>query len=79
MAKAKFESLAKTFSLLSTHEENPRKKVLLAQIAQTYSELAAEDWVAPTGNMSRATFDPATVNLPDLCERVAALVEDFTQ
>lgn len=35
-------------------------------------------WVAPTGTVSRATFDQSTVTLAQLAQRVAALVNDLT-
>lgn len=35
-------------------------------------------WVAATGGTSRATFDTATVTLPQLAERVKALLDDLT-
>lgn len=34
-------------------------------------------WADPTGTVSRATFDPATVTLPQLAEAVAALILDL--
>jgi len=34
-------------------------------------------WAAPTGIRTRTTFDPATVTLVQLAERVAALLEDL--
>lgn len=34
-------------------------------------------YVAPTGTLSRATFDEATVTLPQLAQRVAALITDL--
>lgn len=36
-----------------------------------------ETWVAPTGTLDRATFDTATITLPELAERVAALLTDL--
>ena len=38
---------------------------------------AAIGWGLPTGTLTRTTFDPATVTLSQLAERVAALVTDF--
>lgn len=35
-------------------------------------------WSAPTGSVSRATFNPAGVTLSQLGERVAALINDLT-
>lgn len=35
-------------------------------------------WTAPTGTASRASFDPASVSLPDLAQRVKALVDDLS-
>ncbi len=35
-------------------------------------------WVAPTGTLSRATFDQSTVTLPELAKRLAALISDLT-
>jgi hypothetical protein len=35
-------------------------------------------WTAPTGTVSRATFDQSTVTLPQLAQRVAALISDLT-
>jgi hypothetical protein len=35
------------------------------------------DWKLPSGARSRATFDPASVTLPALAERVAALIYDL--
>ncbi len=37
----------------------------------------ATGWGLPTATLSRATFDPATVSLPQLAERVAALITDL--
>lgn len=34
-------------------------------------------WTAPTGTLSRATFNEATVTLPQLAQRVAALITDL--
>lgn len=34
-------------------------------------------WALPTGTRTRTTFDPATVTLPQLAERVAALLSDL--
>lgn len=34
-------------------------------------------WALPTGTLSRATFDPATVTLADLAQRVAAMLTDL--
>lgn len=35
-------------------------------------------WTAPTGTLSRGTFDQSTVTLPQLAQRVAALITDLT-
>lgn len=35
-------------------------------------------WAAPTGTLSRATFDQSTVTLAQLAQRVAALIVDIT-
>jgi hypothetical protein len=35
-------------------------------------------WTAPTGTLSRATFDQSTVTLAQLAQRVAALITDIT-
>jgi microcystin degradation protein MlrC len=34
-------------------------------------------WADPSGTLTRTTFDPATVTLPQLAERVAALITDL--
>lgn len=34
-------------------------------------------WTAPTGTLSRATFDQSTVTLPELAKRLAALIVDL--
>jgi hypothetical protein len=34
-------------------------------------------WVVPTGTLSRATFDQSTVTLPQLAQRLAALITDL--
>jgi hypothetical protein len=34
-------------------------------------------WALPTATLTRTTFDPATVTLPQLAERVAALITDL--
>jgi len=34
-------------------------------------------WTAPTGTATRTTFDTATVTLPELAERVKALIDDL--
>ncbi|MGH8336714.1 MAG: hypothetical protein ACRETL_07850, partial [Gammaproteobacteria bacterium] len=35
-------------------------------------------WTAPTGTLSRTTFDQSTVTLPELAKRLAALITDLT-
>lgn len=35
-------------------------------------------WGTPTGTATRTAFDPATVTLPQLAERVKALIDDLT-
>jgi hypothetical protein len=35
-------------------------------------------WTAPTGTLSRDTFDQSTVTLPELAKRLAALITDLT-
>lgn len=35
-------------------------------------------WTAPTGTATRSTFDPATVTLSQVAERVKALIDDLT-
>jgi hypothetical protein len=35
-------------------------------------------WTAPTGTVSKGTFDQSTVTLPQLAQRVAALINDLT-
>lgn len=35
-------------------------------------------WAAPTGTLSRGSFDQSTVTLPQLAQRVAALITDLT-
>lgn len=37
----------------------------------------ASGFVAPTGTLTRATFDTSSVTLPGLAERVAALITDI--
>ncbi len=39
--------------------------------------LPSPGWSLPTGTISRATFDESTVTLPELAQRLAALVEDL--
>lgn len=38
---------------------------------------ASEGWQAPTGVLTRTTFDTTTVTVGDLAERVAALIVDL--
>lgn len=35
-------------------------------------------WGAPTGTATRSTFDTATITLPQLAERMKALIDDLT-
>ncbi len=35
-------------------------------------------WFAPVGNISRASFDPATVTTEELAQRIHALIDDLT-
>lgn len=41
--------------------------------------LAAGGWGTPSGTLTRTTFDSGTVTLPQLAERVAALITDLLQ
>jgi hypothetical protein len=38
----------------------------------------ASGWAAPTGTATRTAFDTSSVTLPDLAERVKALIDDLT-
>lgn len=42
----------------------------------TRLEQAPAGWQAPTGTATRTTFDTATVTLPQLAERVKAMLDD---
>ena len=79
MPNPKFEELAEIFSQLSVGASisQESRQAAYKAAAQVFSELAEHEWAAPTGNESRATFDPATVTLPQLAERVAALIKDL--
>lgn len=79
MASPNFEELAKIFAELSVGASiSPEsRQAAYKGAAQVFSRLAQEDWIAPTGNVSRATFDPATVTTQQLAERVAALIQDL--
>lgn len=44
---------------------------------KTGAAAPSSGWADPTGANSRSTFDPSTVNLEDLAQRVAALILDF--
>lgn len=41
-------------------------------------EAPSHNWEAPTGAADRATFDTATVTLPELAEHLKALIDDLT-
>lgn len=47
------------------------------QLAQQSIGQPVAGWDVPTGTMSRATFNTATVTLPQLAQRVAQLIEDL--
>lgn len=79
MAKPLYERLSKAFSLLAVQEPQFDRKAVLEEIATIFSEIGENDWAAPTGVADRTTFDASTVTLQELGERVAGLVEDFTQ
>jgi len=46
-------------------------------IADFLSTHNQEGWAAPTGTLDRTTFDESTVTLPELAQRVAALITDL--
>lgn len=81
MPNPNFEELAKVFAELSVGASiSPEsRQAAYKTAAQVFSRLAEFSWSAPTGNKSRATFDPATVTLVQLGERVAALIDDLMQ
>lgn len=45
--------------------------------ASLIGKSASSGWTLPTGTLSRATFDQSTVTLPQLAQRVAALITDL--
>lgn len=47
--------------------------------AETIILYPFNDYGAPTGTLTRTTFDSGTINLPGLAERVAALITDLQQ
>lgn len=79
MSNPNFEELAHIFAELSVGGTvSPEsRQAAYKSAAQVFSKLAQSTWVAPTGTLSRATFDPATVTLPQLADRVAAIVKDL--
>jgi hypothetical protein len=52
----------------------PHFRVENGDIVKIYS---IGGWGTPSGTLTRTTFDPATVTLPDLAQRVAALITDL--
>ena len=47
------------------------------QDAVTKLEQAPSGWQQPTGTATRTAFDTATVTLPQLAERVKAILDDL--
>jgi hypothetical protein len=43
----------------------------------TTDEQRLAGWARPTGTATRTTFDTATITLPQLAERVKALLDDL--
>lgn len=74
--------LSTMFNQLATGRLTPEQQALFfekiaLQFEQLRTDLAAQGpWQNPTGAVSRATFDPATVTLQELAKRVAAIILD---
>ena len=49
---------------------------LLGHLSQNQPALSKDAWALPTGTLTRTTFDTTTVTLPQLAERVAAMITD---
>jgi hypothetical protein len=47
------------------------------EVALTKLETAPPGWAQATGTATRTTFDTATVTLPQLAERVKAILDDL--
>lgn len=75
--------LALVFNQLGSGIPDPKlQSLLFEQASELLTELeqyliTSTGWTAPTGALSRATFDPATVTLGQLAQRVAALLTDL--
>jgi hypothetical protein len=73
-------SIAQLYSNLALFTENvgiPAGKAFQQNNLQVVGARQT-GWTAPTGTLSRATFDQSTVTLPQLAQRVAALITDIT-
>lgn len=56
--------------------DQDRLRAVLADVVTALEQRLA-GWEAPTGTATRTTFDTATVTLPQLAERVKALLDDM--
>lgn len=56
---------------------NGQITVINASLAGKVSKSTFTAWGTPTGTLTRTTFDTATVTLPQLAQRVAALIQDL--
>lgn len=65
-------SRVNTAAFLSVSVANPTTTPVI-----TFSANPATGWSLPTGAVSRAAFDESTVTLPQLAQRVAALITDL--
>ena len=79
MPNPNFEELAKTFSTLAAGNDVPPlvRQVAFETASKVFSRLAKNNWAQAIGTKTRTTYDTATVTLPQLAERVAALIEDL--
>lgn len=55
----------------------PATKVITINTSQVVGARRT-GWVPPTGVGDKATFDPATVSLPQLAAKVKSLIDDLT-
>lgn len=59
------------------YEQQDQDKLRRAlELAVTTLEQLGAAWQVPTGTSTRTTFDTATITLPQLAERMKAVIED---
>lgn len=56
-------------------DQDRMRQLIMDALTRIETKLAS--WQGPTGTATRTTFDTATVTLPQLAERVKALIDDL--